>query len=132
MSKGLDCNGMEKSGITHNSRDMKTEITSKWMAPQGFSGKFKFRATVVESFAVYWVCRDCSHSEIPSNTLPLFFCHELGIETGEMSVGSGGQGGSGGGRDDMKKAPGGKASSMGKLGMGNMLMLSGAVMYRMC
>nr|XP_033773118.1 putative ferric-chelate reductase 1 isoform X2 [Geotrypetes seraphini] len=52
-SQGLRCSDTSNSAVSHTSNDAKTTVKAVWVAPAQV-GSVKFRATVVQSFNVFW------------------------------------------------------------------------------
>ena len=52
--KYLQCLDDAKDTLTHNNNDEKDSISVKWMAPDGFTDKFHFEASVVEEKVKFW------------------------------------------------------------------------------
>lgn len=54
-AKYLHCHGAFQNALTHTGAVfMSKNVTARWSPPSGFSGRVRFRATVVEDYKTYW------------------------------------------------------------------------------
>lgn len=66
-TKLVACDNSEKSAITHNDNNDKTEVTTTWTPPYGFEGNIVFRATIVRTGQVFWTEVDSGSFHVSQN-----------------------------------------------------------------
>ena len=77
----MNCNGQQKSAVSHNNSALKSDIIIPWKAPEITSGPLKiveFKFTVVKDHGTYWV------KEMGTSTVAITYATETGTTEGKI------------------------------------------------
>ena len=79
----MNCNGQQKSAVSHKNPAPKSEIIIPWKAPEITSGPLKnveFKFTVVKDKATYWV------KKMGANTVAITYATETETTEGKVLI----------------------------------------------